>query len=125
MALFRSTKARPRRATKQRSAAAEEGKREAYPATSAAALLLRPHVTEKSGKLSAMNQYVFVVADSATKPQVSRAVTEVYGVRPLRVETMRIPGKKRRLGSSQGMVPGFKKAVVTLPEGKTIEAFPK
>lgn len=88
-------------------------------------VLVRPHVTEKAGRLGALNQYVFRVAPRATKQEIKRAVAEVYGVRPVRVATVRVPGKRRRLGRSEGTISGYRKAVVTLPQGKTIEVLPK
>lgn len=88
-------------------------------------ILLRPQVTEKAGNVAEHNQYIFRVAGPATKPDIARAVFEAYGIRPLRVTTLRIPGKKRRLGATQGRISGYKKAVVTLPEGKTIEVLPR
>ena len=88
-------------------------------------VLLRPHVTEKAGRLSSLNQYVFQVRQSATKPEIKQAIFETYGIRPTRVSTVRIPRKRRRLGKSEGWVPGYKKAMITLPEGKSIDVLPK
>lgn len=83
-------------------------------------ILLRPHVTEKAGTLQSMNQYVFRVDSRAGKQEIAQAVKEQYGVMPTRVNTIRIPGKARRLGKTQGRVSGYKKAIITIPEGKTI-----
>ena len=91
----------------------------------ASRVLVRPHITEKAGRVAAMNQYVFVVAEGATKPTIARAVFEIYGVRPIRVHTVRIAGKRRRIGRIEGRAAGYRKAIVTLPEGKTIEVLPK
>ncbi|MBI4133964.1 MAG: 50S ribosomal protein L23 [Candidatus Terrybacteria bacterium] len=91
----------------------------------ASRVLVRPHITEKAGRVAAMNQYVFVVAEGATKPTIARAVFEIYGVRPIRVHTVRIAGKRRRIGRIEGRTAGYRKAIVTLPAGKTIEVLPK
>lgn len=88
-------------------------------------VLVQPHVTEKAGRLAGLNQYVFRVAEKATKPEIRQAIYEFYGIRPLRVRTSRVPGKRRRLGRTEGWVAGYKKAIVTLPEGKTIEVLPQ
>lgn len=88
-------------------------------------ILRQPHVTEKAGRLAEENQYVFRVDAHATKPEIRQAIYEAYGVRALSVTTLRIPGKRRRLGGSEGRISGYKKAIVTLPEGKTIEVLPK
>ena len=97
---------------KKRSAAAEQV---AY------RVIIRPHITEKAGRLSGMNQYVFRVAKSAGKQEIAQAIQELYGITPVRVNTVSIPGKRRRLGKTEGRIAGYKKAYVTLPEGKTIE----
>lgn len=91
----------------------------------ASRVLVRPHITEKAGRAATMNQYVFVVSEGATKPMIARAVFEIYGVRPIRVHTVRIAGKRRRIGRIEGRAAGYRKAIVTLPEGKTIEVLPK
>lgn len=88
-------------------------------------VLVQPHVTEKAGRLGAINQYVFRVTPHATRQEIKRAILEVYGVRPVRVSTSRVPGKRRRLGRSEGNIAGYRKATVTLPQGKTIEILPK
>lgn len=88
-------------------------------------VLLRPHVTEKAGKLAQMNQYVFRIAARTTKQEIVQAVVDSYGVRPVAVSTVTIAGKRRRLGTREGRISGYKKAIVTLPEGKTIEVLPR
>ena len=88
-------------------------------------ILLAPHVTEKAGNLGAMNQYVFKVASSATKIDVARAVYEVYGIRPVSIHTVNMPRKLRRRGQAIGFKSGMRKAIVTLPKGKTIEVLPR
>ncbi len=84
-------------------------------------ILVQPHVTEKAGILRGMNQYVFRVDSRARKQEIAQAIKERYGVQPSRVNTVRSAGKKRRLGKSEGFVSGYKKAIITLPEGKTID----
>lgn len=78
----------------------------------------QPHITEKATALSDKKQYVFRVETSATKPQVKRAVEKLYGVKVVSVRIISVPGKSKRLGRTQGFRPGFKKAIVTLKEGK-------
>ena len=84
-------------------------------------VLVQPHVTEKAGVLQGMNQYVFRVDARAGKREIAQAIKERYGVMPKRVNTVRIAGKKRRLGRTEGWVGGYKKAVITLPEGSSID----
>lgn len=85
-------------------------------------IIRRPIVTEKSSLLKERNRYVFAVAREANKGDVARAVEEVYGVRPLAVHAMTVPGKIRRRGRRRGEQPTWKKAIVTLPAGKTIRS---
>jgi len=57
------------------------------------------------------------------KPEIADAVAEVFNVTVLKVNTMNVPGKTRRLRASQGTTRSWKKAVVTLKEGDKIEFF--
>jgi len=84
-------------------------------------------VTEKSVKLQARNQYTFKVALEANKIDIRRAVESLFNVKVVSVNTMRMPGKPRmirRRGSAPRPVEPreWKKAIVTLQEGQTIDA---
>ena len=90
-------------------------------------VLRRPLVTEKtsyqSGKL---NQYSFIVADDATRTQVKDAIETLYDVSVQRVNIINTPAKRgRRLRSRRLLVrkAGYKKAIVTLAEGQTLQIF--
>ena len=83
-------------------------------------VIKKPVVTEKSSLLNSQNQYVFAVAQSANKLQVSRAVEQVYGVKPVAVRVITVSGKTRVRGRIYGRTPDWKKAIVTLPAGKSI-----
>ncbi len=86
-------------------------------------VLLRPVVTEKSTRLGSQSQYVFEVATRASKADVRQAVFHVYGVKPISVNVMVNQGKSVRFGRTYGQTIARKKAVVTLPAGKTIDVF--
>ncbi len=87
-------------------------------------IIRRPCVTEKSIAGTEMaNKVVFEVAVGANKIQIKKAVQELFGVTVLRVNTMRVQGKKVRMGRYLGQKPAWKKAIVTLREGDTIEFF--
>lgn len=89
-------------------------------------LLRRPLVTEKTSRQTALNQYSFIVADSATRTQVKDAIETIYDVTVTRVNIINVPAKRgRRLRSRRMSIrkPGFKKAVVTLAEGQTLPIF--
>jgi len=59
----------------------------------------------------------------ANKIEIGKAVEELFGVHVLKVRTINVPGKPKRLGRYEGRRPGWKKAIVTLAEGETIEIF--
>jgi large subunit ribosomal protein L23 len=90
-------------------------------------VLRRPLVTEKSSYQSGrLNQYSFVVADSATRTQVKDAIETLYDVRVVRVNIINTSAKRgRRLRSRRLLVrkPGYKKAIITLAEGQTLQIF--
>ena len=83
-------------------------------------------VTEQTVKLQEKNKYTFEVALKANKIDVRRAVEQLFNVRVVKVNTMRMPGKPRlmrRRGSAPRPVAPreWKKAIVTLAEGQTID----
>lgn len=86
-------------------------------------VLLRPLVTEKASTLTPLNQYVFAVATTANKRSVAEAVYQVYGVRPTRVNIIVLRGKHVRSGRTAGRRSDWKKAIVSLPAGKTISIY--
>jgi large subunit ribosomal protein L23 len=89
----------------------------------ARSLIIRPIISEKSYAAIEHNRYTFEVDTHASKPQIADAVAEVFNVTVTRVNTMRVPGKTRRLRGSVGVTRSWKKAVVTLKEGDKIEFF--
>jgi len=86
-------------------------------------VLIEPHITEASTVAAEMNKYVFKVAPRATKKQVEKAVKELYGVAVTSVRTINVIGKARTRGRVTGRTPGFKKAIVTVKEGESIDLF--
>jgi len=91
--------------------------------TDARDIIIRPIVSEKSFEMIEDNRYTFEVAKSATKPQISRAVEEIFHVRVAKVNTMNVNGKPRRLRYAKGKTRSWKKAVVTLREGDSIDLY--
>ena len=86
-------------------------------------ILKRPIVTEKSTDLMAENKYTFEVDLRANKMQVKAAVEEIFNVEVEQVNTLRVKGKLRRMGRHEGYTSDWKKAVVTLKPGHSIEVF--
>ena len=87
-------------------------------------VLIAPVISEKSyDRISDSNSYSFFVHPRTDKPQIKKAVEEMFGVKVLRVNTMYRKGKKKRFGYIFGQQSTRKIAIVTLAEGDTIEAF--
>ena len=87
------------------------------------AVLIRPIITEKSTVLTGQDKYVFQVDIRANKNQVKEAVELAFSVRVTDVNTMTMKGKPRRFGRRVTLQPAWKKAVVTLAAGDSIELF--
>jgi len=88
-------------------------------------ILARPLVTEKSMTGAERGKYTFRVPLEVTKPEIRRAVEALFGVKVVKVNTMRVLGKPRRYSyrHREGRTARWKKAIVTLSEGQTIELF--
>ena len=91
-------------------------------------ILLKPIVTEKmTAQGEDKNRFGFIVDRKANKIQIKQAVEEMYGVNVVSVNTMTYAGKNKsrytRTGIISGRTKSFKKAIVTLAEGDTIDFY--
>ncbi len=94
-------------------------------------IIRRPVVSEKSHRIinekvgdARLNQYTFEVDSRATKPQIKAAVEKIFEVRVVKVNTMHVGGKLKRVGAApQGRTRSWKKAVVTLDQDSTIQVY--
>jgi large subunit ribosomal protein L23 len=87
-------------------------------------VIVRPIVTEKSSLLKdGGNQYVFEVARTANKIEITKAVEQLFKVKVVSVRVMNIEGKKRRLGKHSGKRPDWRKAIVKLNPKDKISFF--
>ena len=87
-------------------------------------IILRPVITEKSTWLKEVNREIcFEVAPHANKIEIKGAIEEIFCVHVTSVRTIHMPGKKKRMGRFEGKRPDWKKAVVTVKEGESIELF--
>lgn len=84
-------------------------------------VILSPVITEKAMTGSAFSQVTFKVADSADKPTIKRAVEALFDVKVKAVNTVNTAGKTKRFRGRLGQRSGYKKAIVTLAEGQTID----
>ena len=87
-------------------------------------IILRPIISEKSYALIEQNRYTFEVAKTASKQQIAQAISEIFGVTVTDVNTMNVTGKPRRVRVAKGKTRDWKKAIVSLKQGDTIELFP-
>ena len=84
-------------------------------------ILVAPRYSEKATLLNGSNQYVFNVRKNADKNLIKQAIETVFSVKVVAVNTIVMKGKSRRFKGVKGQRPDFKKAVVTLEEGQSIE----
>ncbi|MDQ3481920.1 MAG: 50S ribosomal protein L23 [Pseudomonadota bacterium] len=84
-------------------------------------VVLAPHITEKSTMLSEHNAVVFRVATDASKPAIKEAVEALFNVTVMGVNTIVTKGKSKRWKGKPYQRSDFKKAIVTLAEGQTID----
>ncbi len=84
-------------------------------------ILLGPVITEKATLVSEHNQVMFRVKLNAAKPEIKKAVEELFSVKVKAVNTMRVKGKTRRFRGIKGRLSDWKKAIVTLEEGQSVD----
>ena len=86
--------------------------------------LIHPLLTEKSTILASYNQYVFAVSQSANKIEIKKAIEDAYGIIPTQVRIINNLGKKVRSGRGKiSRLKDWKKAIITLPPGKSIDIY--
>ena len=92
-------------------------------------IIVKPLVTEKQNQITEKsgNRYGFIVLRSADKLEIKKAVEELYDVNVIKVNTLIAPAKRKsrytKAGVIEGRVPSYKKAIVTLAQGQTIDFY--
>jgi large subunit ribosomal protein L23 len=91
-------------------------------------VLIRPILTEKANaQQEKLRRYAFRVSTRANKLEIKKAVEEFYGITVVDVNTVIVPGKARSRSTKAGLItgrkPGYKKALITLAEGETIDLY--
>lgn len=87
-------------------------------------IILKPVITEKSMDELQAGKYTFKVATDANKPEIRKAVEQLFGVKVAKVTTMNCTGRTKRVGRFVGKTSDWKKAIVVLTEdSKAIEFF--
>lgn len=88
------------------------------------AIVRRPLITERASELQEkQNKYIFEVQANANKIDIRRAIESMFDVDVVKVNVSNMHGKIKRLGRFQGQRPNWKKAVVTLAQGHSIDFF--
>jgi large subunit ribosomal protein L23 len=87
-------------------------------------LILKPIVTEKATLQMELGKYVFDVLPKASKPEIKAAIESLFDVTVVKVNTLRLPRQKRRVGRFVGYKAQYKRAIVTLKDGDSIVLFP-
>jgi large subunit ribosomal protein L23 len=86
-------------------------------------VILAPVVSEKSYHGSVYGKYTFRVHEDAHKTQIRQAIEQLFDVHVVSVNVLKVQAKPKRRGQIKGVKPGWKKAVVQLKPGETIEVF--
>ena len=86
-------------------------------------VIIRPIVSERTFDQMGDNKYTFEVAGDAAKQEIASAVEQIFNVKVVKVNTMWVKPKNKRVRYAQGKTRRWKKALVTLAEGDTIEIF--
>ena len=86
-------------------------------------IIVRPIVSEKSTELAQANKYVFRVPRKVTKHQIGKAVKEIFNVTPVKINVMKVRGRRKRVRYQYGFTTSWKKAIVTLGQNEKIELF--
>lgn len=110
-------------AASSEAAAGPEAKKKSKGFSNSFRILARPLITEKAADLGSLNKYVFEVFPKANKIEVARAILDVYGVKPINVNIVNVKGKVITRGRYSGKRKDWRKAIVTLPKGKTIQVY--
>lgn len=82
-----------------------------------------PIITDKATRLLENNQYSFIVDRYSNKIAIKSAIEYLFNVQVIKINTCRLPRKKKRIGKYIGWKPQYKKAIVTLSEGNVINLF--
>ena len=86
-------------------------------------IIIKPIITEKSNDGLQDGKYTFKVAKKATKVQIANSVESLFGVKVLRVNTMTVKGKEKRVGAHTGKRPDWKKAIVSIDTNPTEKSY--
>lgn len=88
-------------------------------------LVKNPIISEKAVQLGRLNKYVFLIDKKANTSEAKKIIESNYNVKVIKTNIINIKNKKRRLGKSVGIKPGYKKLIATLKEGQKLDILPQ
>ena len=83
--------------------------------------IISPNITEKSTSMSEFDKVVFKVNKKANKNSIKKSIEKIFKVNVIKVNTINIKGKKKLVKNKKSYKPGYKKAIVTLKKGQSID----
>ena len=84
-------------------------------------IVKEPHISEKAFNLTSENKYIFKITADSNKSEIKKAVEGLYGVSVVKVNIITVPSKVKRFRGIPGVKSGYRKAIVTLAEGQSID----
>ena len=84
-------------------------------------VIISPNITEKSTSLSEFNKVVFKVNKGASKNSIKRSIEKIFKVNVIKINTINLKGKTKLVKNKKAYKPGYKKAIVTLKKGQSID----
>ena len=83
--------------------------------------IISPNITEKSTSLSELNKVVFKVHKGSNKKSIKRSIEKIFKVNVVKINTINLKGKTKMVRNKKAFKPGYKKAIVTLKKGRSID----
>ena len=83
--------------------------------------IISPNVTEKSTFLSEYNKVVFKVHKNASKDSIKKSIEKIFKVNVIKINTINLKGKSKLIRNKKTFKPGYKKAIITLKKGQSID----
>ena len=83
--------------------------------------VISPSVTEKSTSLSDLNKVVFKVDRGSNKQSIKKSIEKIFKVKVIKINTINIKGKSKLVKNKKAFKPGYKKAIITLKKGQSID----
>ena len=83
--------------------------------------IISPNITEKSTSLSEFNKVVFKVNKDANKKSIKKSIEKIFKVNVVKINTVNIRGKVKTVRNRKGYISGYKKAIITLKKGQSID----